>query len=143
MEIHKIRPVHGWREFFGEAGIIVLGVLIALSAEQAVEWFHWREVGETAYEALADELAISKAVAIERVRAFACVDRRLDELSSVVDRAEQTRRLPPIGSIGMPPVRLLTAAAWTSVQASDLPNHLAQRRRAALGESIRASTSCT
>jgi hypothetical protein len=30
MEIHKPKPVHGWRDFAKEVGIIVLGVLSAL-----------------------------------------------------------------------------------------------------------------
>jgi len=36
MEIHKPKPIHNWREFLKEVGIIVLGVGIALAAEQAV-----------------------------------------------------------------------------------------------------------
>ena len=35
---HIPKPLHGWRAFVGEVGIIVLGVLIALSAEQAATW---------------------------------------------------------------------------------------------------------
>ena len=42
MHFHLPKPLHGWREFTGEVGIIVLGVLIALGAEQAVEMLHWR-----------------------------------------------------------------------------------------------------
>lgn len=34
MHIHLPKPLHGWREFLAEVGIIVLGVLIALGAEQ-------------------------------------------------------------------------------------------------------------
>ena len=30
MSIHIPKPLHGWREFVGEVGIIVIGVLIAL-----------------------------------------------------------------------------------------------------------------
>ena len=38
MHIHHLpKPLHGWRAFLGEVGIIVLGVLIALGAESAVE----------------------------------------------------------------------------------------------------------
>ena len=37
MHVHLPKPLHGWREFTGEVGIIVLGVLIALGAEQVVE----------------------------------------------------------------------------------------------------------
>jgi hypothetical protein len=32
MHFHLPKPLHGWREFAGEVGIIVLGVLIALGA---------------------------------------------------------------------------------------------------------------
>jgi hypothetical protein len=47
MDIHKPKPWHGWREFGKELTTIVLGVLIALVAEQAVEWLHHRtEVAE-------------------------------------------------------------------------------------------------
>lgn len=42
MHIHLPKPLHGWRAFIGEVGIIVLGVLIALGAEQLVEALHWR-----------------------------------------------------------------------------------------------------
>ena len=34
MHFHLPKPLHGWREFLGEVGIIVIGVLIALGAEQ-------------------------------------------------------------------------------------------------------------
>ena len=37
MHFHLPKPAHGWRELAGEVGIIVLGVLIALGAEQTVE----------------------------------------------------------------------------------------------------------
>jgi len=42
MHFHVPKPLHGWREFAGEVRIIVLGVLIALGAEQRVESLHWR-----------------------------------------------------------------------------------------------------
>ena len=40
MDIHKPRPWHGGREFLKEVGTIVLGVLIAIGFEQAVEALH-------------------------------------------------------------------------------------------------------
>jgi len=42
MHFHLPKPLHGWREFAGEVGIIVIGVLIALGAEQGVEALHNR-----------------------------------------------------------------------------------------------------
>ena len=40
MEIHKPKPVHDWRELLSELGVVVIGILIALSAEQVVEALH-------------------------------------------------------------------------------------------------------
>jgi hypothetical protein len=34
MHVHLPKPLHGWRAFAGEVGIIVLGVLIALEPLQ-------------------------------------------------------------------------------------------------------------
>ncbi len=42
MHIHLPKPLHGWREFVGEVGIIVIGVLLAIGAEQAIEALHHR-----------------------------------------------------------------------------------------------------
>lgn len=42
MHVHLPKPLHGWREFAGEVGIVVIGVLLALGAEQAIEALHHR-----------------------------------------------------------------------------------------------------
>lgn len=56
MDIHKPKPWHGLREFLKEFGTIVLGVLVALGAEQAVEAAHrYGEVREVR-EALRQEI---------------------------------------------------------------------------------------
>jgi protein-disulfide isomerase-like protein with CxxC motif len=43
MHFHLPKPLHGWRAFAGEVGIIVVGVLIALAAEQVVQTIHGRQ----------------------------------------------------------------------------------------------------
>jgi hypothetical protein len=42
MEVHKPKAWRGWREFLKEIGTIVIGVLIAIGAEQAAEALHHR-----------------------------------------------------------------------------------------------------
>jgi hypothetical protein len=42
MHVHLPKPLHGWREFAGEVGVIVIGVMIALGAQQLLEDWHWR-----------------------------------------------------------------------------------------------------
>ena len=86
MHLHLPKPLHGWREFAGEVGIIVLGVLIALSAQQLVENVHSRtEVNQTRI-ALDAELAYDLAAFDGRMRVEQCDRNRLDELESILDR---------------------------------------------------------
>ena len=42
MQFHVPKPLHGWRQFFGEIGVIVIGVLIAIGFGQVAEMFNWR-----------------------------------------------------------------------------------------------------
>ena len=80
MHVHLPKPLHGWREFGGEVGIIVIGVLIALTAEQVVESLHSRhEVSETR-KALDSELSRDLAAYMFRVNERGCANARLDEL---------------------------------------------------------------
>jgi hypothetical protein len=81
MEIHKPKPIHNWREFLKEVGIIVLGVSIALGAEQAVEYFHWKNRIRDAAEAMRIELGVDDGPqAFTRLAIAACLDRQLDGL---------------------------------------------------------------
>lgn len=42
MHVHLPKPLHGWRAFAGEVGIIVLGVLVALGLDQVADQIHWQ-----------------------------------------------------------------------------------------------------
>ena len=69
MEVHhKSYPVRSWREFIKEIGIIVIGVLIALGAEQTAEALHWRHKVEEADGAMRLELPMSSVARARRPR---------------------------------------------------------------------------
>jgi hypothetical protein len=91
MHPHKPKPVHGWREFLTEICIIVIGVLIALSLEQAVE--NWREHRqyEQARQALRDELEYNVSFLRYRERYEPCTRQRLQDIGLLLDRAESHR----------------------------------------------------
>jgi len=84
MEIHKPKPIHNWREFLTEIGVVVLGVCIALAAEQAVEAIHWHNKVVEARDVIATELSYSVANAIERMAMERCGERRLDALGQIL-----------------------------------------------------------
>ena len=61
MHFHLPKPLHGWREFAGEVGIIVFGVLIALAAQALVEDLQWHHKVFVVRQALMGELANDRA----------------------------------------------------------------------------------
>ena len=77
---HISKPLHGWREFAREVGIIVLGVLIALTAEQLVQAFHEWLSSLDARNSVRAEIGANLRVLMARVELQPCVDRRLDEI---------------------------------------------------------------
>ncbi len=130
MEFHKPKPVHNWRELLTEIGVVVIGVCIALAAEQTVEWLHWRAQVAEAREIIATELAHSVEGAIIRLRAEQCAERRFDELAQILDVAAKSGSLPPVGDIGVPPRNLWMSGAWGSVVASQTATHFPRQQLA-------------
>jgi len=80
MHFHVPKPLHGWRELIGEVGIIVLGVLIALGAEQAISAIHARQDASQLRRALKSELADNRARWNQMRSQDVCAQRRLGAL---------------------------------------------------------------
>jgi hypothetical protein len=99
MHFHLPRPLHGWRAFVGEVGIIVIGVLIALGAEQVVEGVRDREQVRHGEESLRDNFARFVTFAAELDAYAPCVTARAGQLRQLIDQAAADRRLPNIGPI--------------------------------------------
>lgn len=117
------KPLHGWRRFLGEVGTIVLGVLIALGLGSIATAIGWRVEASAAREAISLELGEALGTAIERTHFAHCVDRRLDELAWLVDRAATTGRLPPLGDIRSPPLRSWNRGIWESSVSAQTTSH--------------------
>jgi hypothetical protein len=82
MDIHKPKPWHGVREFLKEIGTIVIGVLIALGAEQAVEWLHVQTQVREARAALRDEIGRDAMFAAEAAEEDHCIDAWFDRVTA-------------------------------------------------------------
>src|SRR5476649_319958 len=78
MDIHKPKPWHGVREFLKEYAIIVVGVLTALGAEQAVEAAHWHQKVAVVRSALQGELANDRARWETDVTQIGCISREIE-----------------------------------------------------------------
>ena len=128
-----LSPLNGWRVFWGEVGIIVLGVLLALGAQQLVEAASWRSEVADFRAAIDDELGKNLSVFQVRLDQNACVSRRLDELQFLADQptgAPAPRRLRPIGS---PDSYSYFASVWDNKDA-DVIAHLPLKVRTKYAE---------
>lgn len=85
MHFHLPSPIHGWRQFSGEVGIIVLGILIALGAEQVIEGIHDRHVAEQSRRDVREEVGTDLGFYRGRLADSACIASRLSELSKIVE----------------------------------------------------------
>lgn len=128
MDIHKPKAVRNWRELLKEIGIIVIGVVIALGAEQAVDTIHWMrqvDAGEDILKGAFVEKA--KNAALRDVQSD-CIAQRLAFLSAVLQRASEDGRLPPIGALGHPPFTPWSIGSWDGLVASQTISHLPRQK---------------
>lgn len=86
MEVHhRPKPLHSWREFLSEIGVVVIGVLIALAAEQTVEALHWAGSVREARLALKEEFVTDTGPqAYQRLAESPCVTAQLDSLEQTL-----------------------------------------------------------
>jgi hypothetical protein len=85
MHVHLPKAFHGWRELAKEVGIIVLGVLIALSFEQLAQAWRWREQARQTRKALASEIEYSALWAQERLAVQPCLRDRIARVVAKLD----------------------------------------------------------
>ena len=84
MDIHKPKPWHSVREFLKEYVIIVVGVLTALGAEQAVEALHERGLAREASAAIDAEMQDNVNRIAFRQAQQPCIDKRLKEVTGLL-----------------------------------------------------------
>jgi hypothetical protein len=128
MHFHLPKPLHGWRAFAGEVGIIVLGVLIALGAEQLVDNWSWRQKVNDAERTMRIELAEDDGPqAYGRVIIGPCLDAQLARIHDGAGQI-QPQELRQWALTYMPPFRSWDSEAWKTVLGSDVGSHMAPDR---------------
>jgi hypothetical protein len=128
MHVHLPKPLHGWREFAGEVGIIVLGVLIALALEQLVDAWQWREKVGAAESAMRIELAEDDGPqAYARELIGECLDKEITRIRDGSDVAPPDQ-LRNWAAAYAPPFRTWDSEAWKIVVASDVGSHMGAER---------------
>ncbi len=129
MHLHVPKPLHGWREFTGEVGIIVIGVLIALGAESVVQHLHNREDARAFRETVDHEIGMNLFIYDVRARQFTCDEKRAAELKSWLERVRSGK---PVEALWPAAPQVLTPyrSAWDNRDAqvfNRLPPEIRQK----------------
>ena len=127
MHFHLPKPLHGWREFVGEVGIIVIGVLIALGAEQLIERMQWRDKVQETTVQLNAELHRDAVSAYDWLVVAPCVDGQLHAIDAALASARQTHRLQPTAAF-TPPLEIFTEDTWLNARALQVADHLSPQQ---------------
>ena len=122
MEVHPPHGgIHSWRDFWIHLGTITVGLLIAISLEQSMEWMHRvheRHVLQGELRDEGDENVKAVQVDIERLRFWrtGMVARRKDVQQMIASGGKLKlpfRMIPPRGAVALP-----SESTWDSAKAS-------------------------
>ncbi len=103
IDVHKPHPFHNWREFLKEYAIIVVGVLTALFAEQAVQSIEWHHKVDAAIEDMDQEMSNGNGPqAYVRLALYRCLSQRLEALKTAINGGDRSSVRRGIDQIALP-----------------------------------------
>ena len=114
MRWNDLRPVHGWHVFCTELTVVVLGVMIALSAEQALSSLHRQGDVRSFRSAIDKELEWNLTAFNYRLAQDTCVGSRLAELRQLRDQALNGQSSGVVTEIGRPGVVTIKTSVWSA-----------------------------
>jgi hypothetical protein len=133
VHFHLPKPLHGWREFVGEIAIIVVGVLLALAAEQVVEAARWRSEVREFRAAVDHELGRDLGVYALNLEPRPCVTRRLADLERLLAESRAGHQLKMVEPIGRPQSFSQYTSTWDN-KGAEVTEHLPLDARVRYGE---------
>jgi hypothetical protein len=133
MHVNLPKPLHGWRAFVGEVGIIVFGVIIALAFGQLAQTRQWRQEVGDARDSIHREMAFDLAVAADRLRIAKCVDRHIADAEGRLEAAAQSGETPAGNANLEGPGRMLLSGDYDAQVAAQNLVHFPSAELSALG----------
>ena len=137
MEVHHHpHPGHTWKEFAREIGIVVIGVLLALGAEQIAEVFHWRHEVEQERDALRGEVRYNLATAVFRKSQQPCIDARLQQIGEVFRRHAKGEPLGLKAPVARPPFWGGSTGTWDIGVSGQALGHMPYKEKLAFSDAF-------
>jgi len=124
---------HRWGNFIKEIAIVVIGVLIALGADNVVATLRDRAASAEARATIRDELADNLGRMMQRDATRQCVDARLNELAAYLDAAERGQPKPRLHWIGRPQVWPMLDSRWQATASAGKASLLSSREQGDFG----------
>jgi hypothetical protein len=118
------RDVDKWRDFLKEVSVVVLGVIIALAADQYVKSRNDKNDADAALRNIRQEISYNLGFINRRMAVNSCIGRRLDELAAYLDALDAGRRPPAPRFIGHPPYPEFTAYRLDAAQSAGSMSHI-------------------
>jgi len=123
-EPHVEKPKRNWRGWLKEYAIIVIGVLTALAAQQAAEWWQWHSEVAQARTALRAEMTDNNnRLFIRRIGVAPCLARQIKEADAILTALEEKRTPGKFTTFHDGLGALISDAEWQSQRASQVLTH--------------------
>jgi hypothetical protein len=136
VHFHLPKPLHGWRELAQEIAVIVVGVLIALGAEQLVEAWTWREHVHVAERAMRVELLADDGPELyQRAAMHPCVQRQLDRIRAAVEGGQNRGAVAALVDGFQLQINSYDSLAHQEADASQVAGHMPEEARSLFDKS--------
>jgi hypothetical protein len=123
MHMHRPKPLHGWRDVLFEIGVIVVGIIIAICLEQAVELLHHRHQRQVLEEDLRTDTQSNRDLLNRDIAAAHSIIEWATTQAATAERAGPTG---PLTLHRIPVARLYRpdAGVWPAAKANGEANLL-------------------
>lgn len=129
MHIHRPKPLHGAREIVTEIAVVVVGIAIALAAEQAVETLEWRHKIAESEQSMRAELSFDDGVqAFARAAITGCLNSQLGAIIAAVEAGRSGSEVARLTDAYQPPAPSWDRESWDSAVASGIGGHIGAQR---------------
>ena len=123
------KPWHDWRNDGRELAIVVIGVLIALLAQEVVQRWEWQQKIRAADDAMMREMFWDNGPEmLARVSIQPCIDAQLDAIRDAVEANRPRSEIAGLVDRFFTPFVTYDTVAYRDVSASDVPIHMPKAR---------------